>query len=467
MKFFWKLYFSIMVITMSCFSIGSYMLIESGFHATLEREVENAYHENDIISSILNNLFFYDISFKYIVDVEYMINFLEDITIQNDTNILFCLRNTEGKIIYMDGSFSNKDHFIDELTIKKQCYRIVKEKGHYYIYTTKPFSDEIFVENKREITSVFHNRDEQFQILLFYSIILLMISAIFIYIVTRWLVSPIKNLSLITKKITLDNNFEPIQVKGDDEIAQLTKDFNVMSNRLLTSMNEIQENAEKQSLFVGNFAHELKTPLTTIIGYGDMIRSKRLPEEQIIHYADHIVKEGKRLESLSMKLLDLIVLKNHDFTFLKVFMPDFLKGIEEEFFISKKDIEVLIDIEDGYVMLEPDLMKTVIINLLDNASKATDYHGKIEIMGKKVKNGYTIIISDNGRGMPQEEISHIMEAFYMIDKSRSRTQGGAGLGLAIVKEILHVHHAKIYFESHLDQGTRITLDFEEEYDDER
>ena len=120
MKFFWKLYFSIMVITMSCFSIGSYMLIESGFHATLEREVENAYHENDIISSILNNLFFYDISFKYMVDVEYMINFLEDITIQNDTNILFCLRNTEGKIIYMDGSFSNKDHFIDELTIKKQ-----------------------------------------------------------------------------------------------------------------------------------------------------------------------------------------------------------------------------------------------------------------------------------------------------------------------------------------------------------
>ena len=118
-------------------------------------------------------------------------------------------------------------------------------------------------------------------------------------------------------------------------------------------------------------------------------------------------------------------------------------------------------------MLEPDLMKTVIINLLDNASKATDYHGKIEIMGKKVKNGYTIIISDNGRGMPQEEISHIMEAFYMIDKSRSRIQGGAGLGLAIVKEILHVHHAKIYFESHLDQGTRITLDFEEEYDDER
>ena len=324
----------------------------------------------------------------------------------------------------------------------------------------------MFIENKREITAVFHNKEDQFQLLLFYSVILLMMSTILIYIVTRWLVSPIKNLSLTTKKITLDNNFKPIQVKGDDEIAQLTKDFNVMSDRLLTSMNEIQDNAEKQSLFVGNFAHELKTPLTTIIGYGDMLRSKKLSEEQVIRYADHIVKEGKRLESLSMKLLDLIVLKKQDFILSKVYVLEFLKGIKEEFFISKKDIDVDIDIEESYIMIEPDLMKTVIINLLDNASKAIDYCGKIEIMGKKVKNGYTISVSDNGRGIPKEEISHIMEAFYMVDKSRSRTQGGVGLGLAIVKEILHVHHAHISFESEINQGTRVTLHFKEEYHDE-
>ncbi len=467
MKFFWKLYFSIMVITMSCFSIGSYMLIQSGFHATLEREIENAYNENDIISSILNNLFFYDstVSFSSVQE-DIMINFLKDITIQNDTNILFCLKNNKGEIIYMDGSFSNDDKSIESLTSKQQCYRIVKEKGHYYIYTIKPFSNDIFIENKREITAIFHNKEEQFQLLLFYSVVLLMMSTILIYIVTRWLVSPIKNLSLTTKKITLDNNFKPIQVKGDDEIAQLTKDFNVMSDRLLTSMNEIQDNAEKQSLFVGNFAHELKTPLTTIIGYGDMLRSKKLPEEQVIRYADHIVKEGKRLESLSMKLLDLIVLKKQDFILSKVYVPEFLKGVKEEFFISKKDIDVDIDIEESYIMIEPDLMKTVIINLLDNASKAIDYCGKIEIMGKKVKNGYTISVSDNGRGIPKEEISHIMEAFYMVDKSRSRTQGGVGLGLAIVKEILYVHHAHISFESEINQGTRVTLHFKEEYHDE-
>ena len=442
------------------------MLIESGFHATLEREVENAYHENDIISSILNNLFFYDISFKYIVDVEYMINFLEDITIQNDTNILFCLRNTEGKIIYMDGSFSNKDHFIDELTIKKQCYRIVKEKGHYYIYTTKPFSDEIFVENKREITSVFHNRDEQFQILLFYSIILLMISAIFIYIVTRWLVSPIKNLSLITKKITLDNNFEPIQVKGDDEIAQLTKDFNVMSNRLLTSMNEIQENAEKQSLFVGNFAHELKTPLTSVIGYADMIYQKELPREQVKSAAEYIWKEGMRLEALSQKLMDLFVLNKQDFLLqdialkqpaLQETLEDLQQGMEP--LCKKYGVSFHMELEEGTIAVDYDLFKTMLLNLVDNAAKADSKD--IWLTGRNLAGTaeYELLLRDNGKGIPPGELGRITEAFYMVDKSRARKQHGAGLGMALVAKIAELHGAELNIESDGLHGTTVSLLF--------
>lgn len=476
MKFFWKLYFSIMIITISCFSIGGYMLIQSGFHSSLEREIENAYNENDIISSILNSLLFYDnniydkslsIIGNYTIDGSDLRDYLDEITIQNDTNILFCLRNQTGNILYMDGSFYNDDDSVKKLTIKQQGYRIVKEKDQYYIHTIKPFDDHMYIENKHEMTSLFHNRDEQFQMLLFYSIALLMISAIVIYIVTRWLVSPIYKLSQATKKITLEDSFEPIQVKGDDEIAQLTNDFNIMSDRLLTSMNKIQRNAEKQSLFVGNFAHELKTPLTTMIGYGDILRSKKVSEEQMIIYADHIVKEGKRLESLSMKLLDLIVLEKHDFVLKKMMMSDFLNGIAEEYLISKNNITLTVQVEDGYAMIEPDLMKTVMINLLDNACKATDYCGNIEIMGEKCENGYTIIVKDNGRGMPSDEISHIMEAFYMIDKSRSRTQGGAGLGLAIVKKILNVHHADISFESEINQGTSVYIHLREVYDDEK
>lgn len=470
MKFFWKLYFCIMIMTMSCFSIGGYMLIQSGFHASLKREIQNAYNENDIISSILNSLFLYDINSVtdiYTSEVSSVGDYLENLTIQNDTNILFCLRDQKGTIIYTDGIFDENNH-VKELNNQQQEYYITKDHQQYYIYTIKPFHDDMYIQTKHEMTSLFQNRDEQFKMLLYYSIILLMISAVFIYIITRWLVSPIHKLSKATKKIAVENHFEPIQVKGDDEIAQLTKDFNIMSDKLLTSMNEIQANAEKQSLFVGNFAHELKTPLTTIIGYGDILRSKRISEEQMILYADHIVKEGKRLESLSMKLLELIVLEKQDFILHKILMSDFLNNIIEEFSLSKKQMTLSLNIEDGYAMIEPDLMKTVMINLLDNACKATHFMGTIKIIGKKVENGYTIIVGDNGCGMPQNEISHIMEAFYMIDKSRSRTQGGAGLGLAIVREILEVHHADISFESEIGQGTSvyIHLKAKEEWHDE-
>lgn len=99
-------------------------------------------------------------------------------------------------------------------------------------------------------------------------------------------------------------------INNEDEIGQLTKDFNTMAKRLSIMVKELQEEVERREMFMGNFAHELKTPLTSIIGYGDMLRSKRLSEEEIINYSNLIVEEGKRLEVISMKLLELIVLKN-------------------------------------------------------------------------------------------------------------------------------------------------------------
>ena len=462
MTFFWKLYFCIMLCIMSCFSIGSYFLIESGFHSSLEREIENAYHENNIINSIFNQL---TLPSSYTIinyesyqkkEIQY---YLDKLSVQNDLNILYCLRDEEGHVLYMDGSFQDDKSLVEKVSHLQQAYRIVEDHGKYYIHTIKPSFQNIFVENKKDITSIFDSRDRQIHLFFVDACVLLFISSIVIYLITKWLVSPIRSLSQATKEINIHKDFQPIPVHGHDEIAQLTQDFNVMSVRLQSAMQELEEKAEKQDLFVGNFAHELKTPLTTIIGYGDMLRSKKISEEQLITYADHIVKEGKRLESLSMKLLELIVLKKKDFVFQHVSSQYFFQNTKENFLVSRqeKHIDMIVDVEEDFLWIEPDLMNSVIINLLDNAYKSIDHEGIIQLKGKKDNNGYVIKISDNGCGMEDNEISHIMEAFYMIDKSRSRTHGGAGLGLAIVKEILDIHQAELKIESQLHKGTQISI----------
>lgn len=169
---------------------------------------------------------------------------------------------------------------------------------------------KLYFENTRNISELFLNRENQFKTLFYYTIVLLLISGMVIFVVTRWLVSPIKKLSKATKELAAGHLIVPVAINNEDEIGQLTKDFNTMAKRLSIMVKELQEEVERREMFMGNFAHELKTPLTSIIGYGDMLRSKRLSEEEIINYSNLIVEEGKRLEVILMKLLELIVLKN-------------------------------------------------------------------------------------------------------------------------------------------------------------
>ena len=283
-----------------------------------------------------------------------------------------------------------------------------------------------------------------------------------IFIVTRWLVKPIKTLSQATKQITADGGLgDEIKVRSNDEIGQLTRDFNIMMKRLMTSMEELQDALKRQEIFVGNFAHELKTPLTSMIGYGDMLRSKKNTEEQIISYADLIVQEGKRLEKMSMKLMELIVLKKQDFVFERINASDFFGEISAVVAPvmknSKVDFKVMV--ADGEIIGERDLLKTVCLNLLDNARKAIENEGLIKFLGVKDDNGYKIIIEDNGCGIEDKEVDKIKEAFYMVDKSRSRKAGGAGLGLAICDQIIKIHQGEIVIESIKGQGTKVTVLF--------
>lgn len=193
-----------------------------------------------------------------------------------------------------------------------------------------------------------------------------------------------------------------------------------------------------------------------------MLRSKRLSEEEIINYSHLIVEEGKRLESMSMKLLNLIVLKKQDFKMYKISAQTFVQGIEDmvDLLMKENNIQFITEIEPSELYIEPDLMKTVCLNLLDNARKAIGKNGKIFLKGNVTEAGYQFVIEDNGCGMAIEELGKIKEAFYMVDKSRSRSAGGAGLGLALCDQIIKFHHGTLDFESVLGKGTTVAVRIE-------
>ena len=207
---------------------------------------------------------------------------------------------------------------------------------------------------------------------------------------------------------------------------------------------------------MGSFAHEMKNPMTSIIGYAELIRSQLLTPEEQQDAANYIFSEGKRLESLSFKLLDILVLKKKSAE-LQPCSPAHLVGGTVEHLrrvYAEKSIVLQCRCEDGLCMLEPDLVKSLLVNLLDNARKAIDGGGNIYV----VSEGCRIRVLDTGRGIPQAEIAHITEAFYRVDKSRSRAQGGVGLGLSLCNEIVRLHNGTMSFASRVGNGTCVTVE---------
>ncbi len=229
--------------------------------------------------------------------------------------------------------------------------------------------------------------------------------------------------------------------------------------RLNTELNHLEELASRREDFIASFAHELKTPLTAIIGYADMLRSKEMPPKSRFTAAGYIFSEGKRLEALSLKLLDIMVVGKQDFEKRRYDSGVLIREVAAVTVPSVSDEGISLDIrwEKAEIEIEPDLFKTLLINLVDNARKASKRGQSIELFGKNEEGGYAFYVRDYGRGMRQEDMAKITEPFYMVDKSRSRAQNGAGLGLALCKRIAQLHGTQLEYISQPEKGTTVRL----------
>lgn len=268
---------------------------------------------------------------------------------------------------------------------------------------------------------------------------------------------PLKRVSGAAYRIARGEYGERLTTKRKDEIGELAQSFNQMADAVEEKIEALSRAARAREDFVANFAHELKTPLTSIIGYADMIYQRELSREAVRDASWYIWNEGMRLEALSLKLMDLTVLGRQDFPLQEMAGDQLLKDVAEGLspFFQEKGIDLALQAEAAYIRADYDLLKTLLINLMDNSVKAGC--GRIEISGRVTEAGYRIAVADDGCGMEQEELSRITEAFYMVDKARSRQQHGAGLGLALSERIAGVHGAELVFRSRKGEGTEVSI----------
>ena len=215
--------------------------------------------------------------------------------------------------------------------------------------------------------------------------------------------------------------------------------------------------------FTANVSHELKTPLTSISGYAEIIASGIAKNEDVPVFAGKIHAEAKRLVALVNDILDLSRLDEKQGLGNKENVPllPMLKGLEESFrpIAQEKDIELRVEGSNATVEGYPTLLRELFHNLIDNALKYTPAGGHVTVALSREGGHPICTVADTGIGIPKEHQPHVFERFYRVDKSHSRQTGGTGLGLAIVKHVAEVHHADVKLESEPGKGTKMIVTF--------
>lgn len=453
-----KLTVTISLLIAISFGIGGTLMISTSFHATLEQETQVALSSFETVQNMLYLLN----SLGDQTDFASLSDALSQMEAQGLGNWqALSLKNGE-ELLFQSGTAQMLAYSLPIPSADQCTYLPVSdEQGHGILIMSRITAGDAALEllARFDVSHVYEVRDtQQKQYFAVYIAVVFfgMLSSVALsFALTRHL----HRLTTTVRKISGGDLSKRSRITANDEFGQLSRDFDAMADKLQENISRLESDMQRQESFMGAFAHELKTPMTSIIGFADLLRQGNLDENTRMMAADYIYSEGHRLERLSFKLLDLILLKKDAPSMKRVWLATYLNEVEQALAptLKSKGIRLVCKAEQKRVVFEPDLVKSLLYNLVDNASKAMDNGGIIAVQATAIPDGCRIQVVDNGRGMSPEALSRITGAFYRVDKARSRSQGGAGLGLALCEQIVQIHNGDIRFASELGKGTRVTV----------
>jgi signal transduction histidine kinase len=475
MKFWEKIFLCTLLIFEVFFVPASIYLNNSNFNVNLNMTIDSSISEEGrFCSSIESNLF--------LLRIQKASNSLNNKVDKQsiDTMVSTYLNSLEEQNIYIE-VIDEKDKTIfsnlkinilgkrDELnTIANKVNYIIRDlNGQSYLFITQKLNlddNNYKISYVKDISNIYSNRKYMFNLLLRLNILIAVILVLVTIVMSKFLVNPINRLIKSTQIIAGGNFSERVTKISDDEIGELSKKFNAMAEVVEDKINELEKLSADKQRFIDNLSHELRTPLTSIIGYADFLMTTRYDEEIFLNSLGFIYDEGKRLEKLTFKLMDLIILRKEDFKLREAEIDNLLVDIKNSLVprLEEKNIQLEISSENISFLMDKDLLKILIINIVDNSIKASKNGGKIHLCVYRDEESQVVIeIKDFGIGIPKEDISKVFEPFFMVDKSRSKenSRTGVGLGLSLCAEIAKIHNAKIEIESNQGEGTILKIIF--------
>ncbi len=311
-----------------------------------------------------------------------------------------------------------------------------------------------------DISEIYTLRNKQTDFIRKVGIISAAIISMMLLLTVILLLRPLSRLNTYTKAIADGNYKIRIRKRGSKEFRELADNMNIMADSIQSNAARLEKIAEDRQTFIANLAHEMKTPLTSILGFADLLKIKKsVSDKERSEYAGVIVEETKRLRSLSGKLMELIALGGTETDKKPVSLPGMIKDTEAALtpILQKNSVSLRCSSEDITINADEELFKSLLYNIIENAVKASAIGQEISLDAGMSQGEVVIAVTDHGIGMSEEDSKKVFEPFYMVDKSRSRKAGGAGLGLALCVKIAELHNAVLTLKSKPGEGTTVFI----------
>lgn len=465
-----KFRYKVLVINIILLSIGigtvGFLMIDKNFKLALDSQIKNAIEENNMIQSTVEFQLLDAINGRTSEFIDQLTVTGTEVTSSMSANQSAIFIVYDGSLIYTnsDDSILYPDALWENTEIGKKNYVLTEDTGKKYIFVSScstVFDANLNIINRRDITGAYDLMEQQIIYFRFLLVLVVLVCSVCMFVISVWLTGPLETLNMISKSFGEGNYDARADIKSRDEIGSLARTYNQMAQSVSDHVDELKDMIVRKEQFVADFTHELKTPMTSIIGYADTIRSKEMTRENQIMAASYIFSEGKRLESMSQKLFDFIYTKQHDITVEPFMTGKFAEAVSVSVTPSLKEKNISLDMQIENILLTGDtaLLKSSFINLIDNARKASEYNSVIRFTGIRTDDIYEFTVQDFGIGISSEHLSRICDEFYMVDKSRSRREGGAGLGLSLANLVFQCHNADFLIESEPGKGTTMRIRF--------
>ncbi|MDR3137183.1 MAG: HAMP domain-containing histidine kinase [Coriobacteriales bacterium] len=471
MKLWQKIFLLTLALVIVVVNATSLLLLSNNHHLAIERDRQDALSRHNYIVVELQNAIIYQQLVDRVISLdegEALAVAREVLNRQRADSSLGVALFSDGQLLHAVNQTAKRQS--DERTLLNEpayTARITNTDDATYllIVSTVQLNGRPYqLLSSLDITSTYHLFAANLDMVRFIGTLSALLVAGILLLLMRGLLGPLRDLSTTTRHIALGELGRRAAVKGHDEVSEVARNLNIMAESIERNVTQLEGLAESRRVFIGNLAHEMKTPLTSILGFADILRIKRgVSDAQRQEFASVIVSETRHLQGLSSKLMQLLTISN--------FRPS-LQDIELEEYIAqlklaltplfeRSGLRFATQVDSPRLVADPELLASLLNNLLDNAIKASPPGTTITLRATRdtASDGCVLTVTDQGAGIPPEQIPLLTEPFYMLDKARTRRHGGAGLGLALCAEIVRAHNATLQIESAVDAGASVSVSF--------